>query len=324
MNRLMGVAWAGLALVASACGGGGSGGEAGGGVEYTGPTAPAAISSPKAATDLAGASLEAGDLGNLGSGLFRRGDGAAGLGRPGPGAVGVARFAGRLAEQAWVPRGGERAAARVVEESRTVPGSCGGSARFVVRADDVTGAFTVALTFDGFCEDGSVLRGGVTGSGEVAADGQGIGQLTLVFDGLDYQDPVDRFALGGTLAMDFRGAPATRTTLNLNLRDEVKGESVRFQDFAIVATEDAGGSLVTLAGRCFHSGHGYGDVQTPQAFRYGPFDDYPSSGVLLVTGAAGTRARLTALTADTCRVEADRDGDGVFDWDLETLAWDDL
>ncbi len=50
-------------------------------------------------------------------------------------------------------------------------------------------------------------------------------------------------------------------------------------------------------------------------------DDWPTSGLFVLKGEQNTQAELSALNQFQYSVEADTDGDGVFDWDSGILNW---
>ena len=78
------------------------------------------------------------------------------------------------------------------------------------------------------------------------------------------------------------------------------------------------------SGRYYDLDEGYVVVSTDSPFRVYDGDDWPSEGVLVVTGDGSTKARLTVLTSTTFRVEADTDGDGSYDFDSGDLNWSDF
>ncbi len=52
-------------------------------------------------------------------------------------------------------------------------------------------------------------------------------------------------------------------------------------------------------------------------------DEFPGTGVLLITGAEGSQCRLTAIDSVNVTVEVDEDGDGVFETSLDE-TWVDV
>jgi len=63
------------------------------------------------------------------------------------------------------------------------------------------------------------------------------------------------------------------------------------------------------------------DCHTDTPFHIDDGDEWPSSGVFIVGGEGGTEAQLTALSSTTYIVDADTDGDGIYDWDSGVLNW---
>lgn len=41
-------------------------------------------------------------------------------------------------------------------------------------------------------------------------------------------------------------------------------------------------------------------------------------------GGGSTMARLAAFSSSTCQVEADTNGDGIYDWNSGVMNWSDL
>jgi hypothetical protein len=64
-------------------------------------------------------------------------------------------------------------------------------------------------------------------------------------------------------------------------------------------------------------------IATVQPFRQLDSDAYPSSGQMVVTGAAGTHLRVTALDAIQVQLELDANGDGAYEGS-GVFAWGSL
>jgi len=86
----------------------------------------------------------------------------------------------------------------------------------------------------------------------------------------------------------------------------------------------AGSSTVSLDGSfSTRSIGGSVSVATLQPFRQVGSDSYPSSGQMLITGAGGSRLRLTALDRTQLRIELDANGDGSYEAS-QVLPWSTL
>jgi uncharacterized protein (DUF2141 family) len=91
-------------------------------------------------------------------------------------------------------------------------------------------------------------------------------------------------------------------------------------------TKASGYTDFTISGLYYDPDHGYVTVSTTTPFRLYAVNSNPSQGVLIIDGRTGiaggsTKARLTAISAGTYRVEADTNGDGSYDWNSGTLNW---
>lgn len=319
--RSTGAAFLGGALLfLTACGGGG-GGSSGGSVAYDGRTEKAVVTEDNV-QDLVEAAVAGaevgGELGFLGGGIALR---AAALApaQAWTSPLGAGRRVAELLDQALTPSG--RTYRRVaVDES--MAGSCGGSARIRGSADDETGAFQGTFTFQEFCEEDTRISGSISMVGQVDLDTGDFGQLSLTISRLTIRDAVDDVSMGGTLAFTFQDSAST-AVMTMTVRDNNAGEAIRLENFTVTTAEVAGGDRITVAGRTFHSAHGHVDVTTPTPFFIGFSDENPSSGELLAEGANATWARLTAVSATQCLLEADTTGDGTADYS-ELLFWDDL
>ena len=84
-----------------------------------------------------------------------------------------------------------------------------------------------------------------------------------------------------------------------------------FEAFAINGTFDSStqGGSVTL--------------QTTTEFQIYYPDAYPSTGAMVITGAANSKVRVTALSSTQVTIEVDEDGDGVYDAPI-TRNWTDI
>lgn len=70
---------------------------------------------------------------------------------------------------------------------------------------------------------------------------------------------------------------------------------------------------MTFTGRYFVHDYGYVNLSTEKPFRIYDNDFWPSSGAAIATGDLGTKAKLSAINSSSFIVEADTDGDGLFD-----------
>jgi hypothetical protein len=210
--------------------------------------------------------------------------------------------------------------------SDTIDGDCGGSASYTISVDNQTGNFNGSFNFNSYCDDGVTITGGVTFTGQVDINTDDLLTFTFSFNSLTCTAGSDSFTLNGNISWDVTGSPAT-ITITMLLQDNSTSKVYWVQDYTIEATEGAGYVDIEVSGRYYDPDHGYVTFTTPTPFRIYDAYDYPSQGVLVITGNTGseggpTRARLEALSPTTYRVQADTDGDGFYDdYDSGILYW---
>lgn len=322
---LVGVIALGLMTIVGTGGGGGGGGGASSGITYTGLTTQAAISEGNA-KDISTGAYEGGHIGTaFGIEAIQSGE-SAHIGRPRM--LKVSRvLEGSLRKVDLASRSGGTFIGAISTESGTFDGDCGGSASYTVSIDDQTGYFNGSLNFNSYCDEGVTITGGVTFTGQVDVNSPDDDLLTFSFsfNNLTCTSGSDSFTLNGNISWDVTGSSATMT-MTMLLRDNSTSKVYWVQDYTIEATEGVGYVDIDVSGRYYDPDYGYVTFTTPTPFRIYDDDDYPSEGVLVVTGNTGiaggsTMARLTALSSTTYQVEADTNGDGFYDWDSGVLNW---
>ena len=53
-------------------------------------------------------------------------------------------------------------------------------------------------------------------------------------------------------------------------------------------------------------------------------DEWPTSGTFVIAGANGSKAKITALDHLNCQIEADLDGDELYELDMGNKLWEEL
>jgi hypothetical protein len=219
-------------------------------------------------------------------------------------------------------------------ERGSVEGPCGGTASYSIQVDDQTGIFSGSFSFTSYCDGGVILSGGANFSGKFDLSDPNnptFERITFTFTNLSDGSST----LDGTIEIDPSSSPVIMT-IGVLFKDNSTGKVYWLQNYTMEMTEgsDVGGYYVEVeisSGKYYDPDYGYVTVLTdPTApFKIYDSDDWPSSGVLIVTGKIGaggnnTRARLEALDANTCQITADTNGDLVYDYDSLVLNWTDL
>jgi hypothetical protein len=221
-------------------------------------------------------------------------------------------------------------------ESGSISGPCGGTASYTIKVDDQTGVFSGSLNFSSYCDGGVTISGTTDFSGTLDLSDPNnptFETVTLSFTNLTEGSAT----LSGTIVVDLSSSPII-VTFNARLKDNSTGKVYKVENYMMEITLgpdldfDGDPDYVDVeisSGKYYDPDYGYVDVLTLAPFRINDGDEYPSSGILLVTGEIGiggnnTEAQLEALDADTCQITADTDGDLVYDYDSGVINWTDL
>jgi hypothetical protein len=106
---------------------------------------------------------------------------------------------------------------------------------------------------------------------------------------------------------------AATIVMNVRLRNN-NTEMVEWMNNVTISVIDMGSFVeMTLTGRYYHPEHGYVDIATIDALRINNSDQFPSSGQIIITGASGSKARLTATSNTEYTLEVDADGDDIYE-----------
>ena len=319
-----------LVALLAACGGGGDDGGGYGSISYTGRTDPALIDSTNArryavdsyTKERSGSSV--GPSGLLQASSVSESSGRRGRLQSAMDVVGVALSGVRKGEGVLIPAGGGSGMRAASTDNGRVAGNCGGSASFTMNGNEQTGSFNGSLKYNGYCEDGITTNGSATISGTVDRDRERITSMSMRFDSIHSSGNGEALTMAGTMDLEVRGSTVTMT-MDLLARDDQTGEVIKMENLQVSVTAGVGYEERTVNGRFYMPSEGYVEIETLTPFRVYDWDEWPSSGRLLITGATGTyggttRALLT-VEGSLCSVEADTDGDNDYDYSSGTFSW---
>jgi hypothetical protein len=152
-------------------------------------------------------------------------------------------------------------------------------------------------------------------------------QVTITYNNLTLVDATGTMRVHGSHMLDY-SSPDDITFTTIISGSEISGsitdntgtESAWIRNFSFTITENTGTGAfaVSMNGTSYSSdAGGQVDFATPTTFT-GVGDNPPDAGVLVVTGANGSKLTLTALGGDALRIEVDLDGDGATDVTINT------
>ena len=190
------------------------------------------------------------------------------------------------------------------------------------------GTGTLNISWNGCASGDSTLNG----AGTVRIDAFDLGpgvitDATFGFQRLTLSSPNASGELTGSVRLqaDIEGKRETTTSNVVTLARN--GRMTKTENFAVVDVYDnifsPASYTETIAGRVFDSVHGFVDIATDAAFVFGTLaQSFPSSGQIVLTGAANARIRAAA-SPRVVTLGLDLNGDGVFER-TATLAWTEL
>jgi hypothetical protein len=210
----------------------------------------------------------------------------------------------------------------VQTEQDTIIGDCGGSASYTVKVNDVTGAFTGSMTFNGYCSENTTISGTTGFSGQVDINTGDFLNFNLAINMVSLTSGSQSYTIDGDLSIDVSG-PSSTASLEMMMQDN-SGEVFWVNNYALIISEGVDFVDVSATGRFYHPTYGYVDLSTINPLRTYNNNEWSSSGELQVVGGEGTKARLIAIDENTCRIIADTNGDANYDYDSGQMSWTDL
>lgn len=334
MKRTLSVKHLGLAVLLAisftACGGGGGGSDGEGTpptISYTGLTTQAAIDENNA-EDLSAGAYQGGQIGDVFSSV-----GAIQALEPGPVSQPRMLKVAQVLEDSLhkvdlTSSFGATMVGAITTDSGIIDGNCGGNASFTIRVDDQSGNFSGSLTFNKYCQDGATISGAVSYAGTINVNTDELSEFSFSFDNLAADSGSDAYTLNGDISFVTTFSDATMTMAML-LKDHNTGKVFKFEDYIISIAGSSSHEAFEVYGKYFDPDYGVVSITTNKPFRIESGSEWPSEGILVVTGKSGiaggsSMARLTALSSANYQVEADTTGDGTYDWNSGTLNWSDL
>ncbi|MBU1214190.1 MAG: hypothetical protein KKA63_03035 [Gammaproteobacteria bacterium] len=315
-----------IAMFLSACGGGGGGGSTSttpANLAYTGSTTPATI------TVANGSALASNVLGGASSTNIMTGASVSPASRNNISAyilelAKAARNAPAQASTSGIPATG----AVVSIPATTVPGTSGGTLTMSGQVDNTTMSGSMTLVFSSY-SNGVMRMSGTLDMAFSAWDAANAVPLTstITFSNIQVTNISSNITdrMDGSFLMQINVAANTETiTVNAIMEQSPAGPQSKLQNFVMTNTYDSilfpTSVSEVISGRVFDSLQGYVDITTPTPMVITNLntDLFPTSGVVLLTGANGalggaTKARLTAILNQQVQLDIDVDGDNIYD-----------
>lgn len=206
----------------------------------------------------------------------------------------------------------------VIIENGNFEGSCGGDFSYTLNFNRVSERFSGNLSFTDYCDDGIIISGETDVDGSFELSSGDFDTATFLFDSLSDGS----HTLDGEIAIDFSDTPIL-ASFTAYSTDKHAGSVYWIKDYSMNLYELVGHIEIEIFGTFYHPDYGFVTLTTFDPFIVHDEDDWPTSGRLVIQGANDTTAQLTAIDRLRYRIEADTEGNGIFDWDSGIFNWND-
>jgi len=292
-----------LLLVACGGGGGGGGDDDDSGVTYTGLTTQAVITNANAKT------LAEGALGGSTTGTAFGVVSDEQEVQPDPTILDVARILSNSVTQLDISPSSPILPGAIVTESGSEPCDDDGSISIDISIDDETFDFFGTFVFINCAEGGTTINGDASVSGTFGEFDALV--LDLVFDTLTVVSGAESYTMSGTIDTS---ATASGATITMDVRSRNNNtQLVEWLNNITISVTGSSPLVMTITGRYYHPEHGYVDIVTNTALQINVADQWPNAGQMTMTGASGSKTRLTVIDNTQYTLEVDADGDDIYE-----------
>ena len=212
--------------------------------------------------------------------------------------------------------------------SESMDGSCGGVAVVNGSANDDTGKINATVNFTDYCEEDVIINGRANLSGTVVPATEDITDFTMSFRSLTLEEGNESITINGSFSANYAASPML-VTMSYVLRNNniMKTYWLRDTQFQLDGQMDYV-DITALSGRYYDPDSGYVEISIGETVRIYDYANRPSEGSIVLAGAQGTaggntKARLVFLNANEYQVEADTNGDGVYNYSEGPYSWSD-
>jgi hypothetical protein len=297
----------------------------GGGLTYTGLTTPVTIDQNNAASVAENAYQNSNAMSNIDvMGAVKTDESGIRISRPY--GIALAQSILDFLDQADISSSTDDSVYAAASETYTENGTCGGSASYSESGSATN--FTMTVIFSSYCTNGDGVSSGVVTNGKMQMSGQidegaGTMQATATFSDfvVTLIDTGVSSSMSGSMDMFIENSSAS-ITINMLMRDDLTEKTYKMENFQInmsnILSDPANFSM---SGRFFDPDYGYSDIETEQVFTVYSGDNAPSSGIMVVNGANGTKAKLIVHNRYQYEVMADTNGDGSYDYTPGPQYW---
>lgn len=196
-----------------------------------------------------------------------------------------------------------------------VAGDNGGVASYSLEINDTTGSFAGSVNFQSYTSGSTTFNGICDMQGSFDANRQEVAQLTISFKSLSMRQSSE-YVLIGNISWTFAYSSSSESMdMNMVLKDVANSKAYWFKNYKVVTIYGSSSLTQSLTGRYYDHDFGYVDLSTESGMVADYGASWPREGTLN-SSASGRWVKLIFL-ATTYKVQAETNGDGVADWQVE-------
>jgi DNA-binding beta-propeller fold protein YncE len=202
-----------------------------------------------------------------------------------------------------------------------VYGDCGGYAEITITASS-SGSFSGSIIFDDYCDMDVTINGMVKFSGSVNINKMMIQNIKFQFDNVSGTLAGESIIMTGSFSINPASVPAS-AVFDLVISEQSTQKVYRLENIKFTMTQGDSFVEVTISGKYFDPDYGYSQISTLKPLRYDIYggDFWPYDGILVSDGSNKTKAKLTAISSYQYKIEADTNGDGIYEYNSGNMYW---
>ena len=187
-----------------------------------------------------------------------------------------------------------------ISNTRSLRGSCGGTATFDLSESSKEGDYKGKGRFNEFCDKGKTVSGSL---GFIAGISAGKTDLRISSCHLLVLTPDDSFSVAGKIRVKFSSPRSSDVTMDLLIKEDQGGKVFQLKSYEMTIYPGMDSSELNLKNAEFYDpDHGFVILTTPAPVTVLGSEDAPSAGTLAVIGQGGEKVTVDVYSSAVYQV----------------------
>lgn len=223
----------------------------------------------------------------------------------------------------------------ITSRTGSVSGDCGGELAYSLNISSQSGNFTGNFIFNSYCANEITINGPSAVNGIYILSSDEFEILNMNLNNISSGD----YILNGLVEIDYRRYPKKIEIFADVYNKKIStGKTYWANDYTINIRKSGASNKLDLVaryndpelvGRYYDPDYGYVAVTTPAPLVFDFNAEWPREGEMLCSGALSvfkfnSSSILTVLDDISYKIDADRDGDGIYEYNIGPFLWSDL